>query len=325
MTDFNKFYPNYVPWFNEQLHTYPLPDKPENLYKPVRYALDGGGKRIRPALLAALADSYGISREESLHAALAIEMIHLFTLVHDDIMDSDELRHGKPTLHVKWDLNTGILSGDALFTLAFKCLTERNSPAIYQANRIFIQSILDVCEGQSLDLDFEKTEDVTEEAYLTMIEKKTGHLLSGAAKIGAVLGGASHKDLELIESVILAVGRAFQLQDDLLELTSSTDNMGKSLGSDLIEKKKTYLLINAYKAADKKQRSLLDSMLTPDYIFNNGINSIRELFHTLGVIEMTVNRIKQEAEKTRLITRQLPEPQQNILNTFSSFILNRTK
>lgn len=325
MTDFKKFYTNYKPWFNAEIKAYELPAFPENLYKPIRYALDGGGKRIRPSLLAAMADSYGIRKEKSLHAAMAIELIHLFSLVHDDIMDGDKLRHGKPTLHVKWDVNTGILSGDAIFTLAFKCLTDKDSPALYRASRIFIQSILDVCEGQSQDLDFETIEDVTEEAYLRMIEQKTGHLLSGAAKIGAVLGGATEEELDLIESVIISVGRAFQLQDDLLELISSSDNMGKSLGSDLIEKKKTFLLINAYKAADKKQRSLLDSMLTPDYIFTNGISSIRKLFDSLGVIDMTISRIRQEAEKTHILSRQLPGPQQKILNSFSSFILNRTK
>jgi len=325
MTDFKKFYADYLPWFDAAFSTYPLPHSPENLYGPVRYALDGGGKRLRPALLAAIADSYGADREESLHAAMAIELIHLFSLVHDDIMDGDELRHGKPTLHVKWDMNTGILSGDAIFTLAFKCLTEKNIPCLFQIIRIFIQSILDVCEGQSMDLDFESSDHVTDEAYLKMIEQKTGHLLSGAAKIGAVLGGASENELHLIESVILGIGRAFQLQDDLLELTSSADNMGKSLGSDLIEKKKTFLLINAYKTADKNQRSLLDSMLTPDYILNNGISSIRELFDTLGVIEMTVNRIRKEVDQTHILSRQLPTPQQNILNSFSSFILNRKK
>ncbi len=325
MTDFKTFYSDYLPWFNAAFRAYPLPDYPENLYNPVRYAMDGNGKRIRPALLAAMADSYGIKREDSLNAAMAIEMVHLFSLIHDDIMDDDQLRHSKPAVHIKWDVNTGILAGDAIFTLAFKCLTDKDLPALYRAGRIFIQSILDVCEGQSRDLAFESTDDVSEEAYLAMIEQKTGHLLSGAAKIGAVFGGASEQELELIESVILGMGRSFQLQDDLLELTSSPENMGKTLGSDLIAKKKTYLLIKAYQTADKKQRSLLDSMLTPDYILNNGINSIRELFDSMGVIEMTKNRIRLEAEMTRTLSLRLPERQQQVLNTFSSFILNRNK
>jgi geranylgeranyl diphosphate synthase, type II len=325
MTDFKTYYRGYVPWFNKQLINHPLPDSPEALYHPIRYAFSAGGKRIRPALLASLAASYGKSREKSLHAALAVEMIHLFSLIHDDIMDSDEMRHGQTAIHVKWDINTGILAGDALFTLAFQALTKTDNTRISDLLPVFIQSILDVCEGQSYDLSFETSDAVSVKNYLQMIELKTGHLLSGAAKMGVILGDASSEEIDIIEKIILCTGRAFQLQDDLLELISDPENMGKSLGSDLIERKKTFLLLNAYALCNENERRHLDSMLTPDYILKNGINRIRDLFESVGAIRLTEDRIKQEVETAHRLTEELPMAQKKMLYSFSSFILNRKK
>ncbi len=325
MSDFKTFYQKYVPWFNDRLEAYPLPENPAGLYDPVRYAFNAGGKRIRPALLAAVAYSYGVSRETSLHAALAVEMIHLFSLIHDDIMDSDDMRHGKPAIHVKWDMNTGILSGDAVFALAFQSLNRSDPKRIPSLLPLFIQSILDVCEGQSDDLGFENRERVSVEEYLRMIELKTGRLLSSAAGMGALLGGAEEKEIQTLEQVVLSTGRAFQLQDDLLELTSDPENMGKSLGSDLVEKKKTFLLLNAYSLCDENERRLLDSMLTPDYISRNGLNRIRDLFETLGAIQITEERIREEVDTANRLASTLPDAQQQIMRSFSSFILNRKK
>ncbi len=325
MTDFKTFYRQYLPWFNDRLTAYPLPDYPKDLYEPIRYAFHAGGKRIRPALLAAVADSYGIPQEKSIHSALAVEMIHLFSLIHDDIMDSDDMRHGHTAIHVKWDINTGILSGDALFTLAFQSLIKDGNSVQATILPVFTQSVLDVCEGQSFDLSFESSDTVTIENYLQMIELKTGRLLSGAAKIGALLGNAGAKDIQIIEDVVLATGRAFQLQDDLLELISNPENMGKSLGSDLIEKKKTFLLLTAYSLCSEKERRLLDSMLTTDYILQNGISRIRELFDSLGAVRKTEERIKQEVDTAYRLAGKLPQDQKNKIRSFTSFILNRTK
>ncbi|MGC9513112.1 MAG: polyprenyl synthetase family protein [Fidelibacterota bacterium] len=325
MTDFHTYYKQYVSWFNDQLNACPLPENPSDLYDPIRYAFHAGGKRIRPALLAAMADSYGISRENSRFPAMAVEMIHLFSLIHDDIMDSDNLRHGKPAIHVQWDVNTGILSGDALFTLAFQTIQKSNPTIRNTILPVFTQSVLHVCEGQSYDLSFESSEAVRIDDYLQMIELKTGRLLSGAAQIGALLGNAGTEEIRIIEAVILATGRAFQLQDDLLELTSNPENMGKSLGSDLIEKKKTFLLLTAYSLCKEKERSLLDSMLTRDYISKHGISRIRDFFESLGAVRKTEERIKQEVDRAYHLAGKLADPQEKLIRSFTSFIMNRTK
>jgi len=325
VTDFKRYYGQYVSWFNDQLNACLLPEKPEDLYGPIRYAFHAGGKRIRPALLAAMADSYGISRESSRFPAMAVEMIHLFSLIHDDIMDNDNMRHGKPAIHVQWDINTGILSGDALFTLAFQTILKSDLSVRNAILPVFIQSILHVCEGQSYDLSFEPSKTVRIEDYLQMIELKTGRLLSGAAQIGALLGNAGEEDIQIIEAVILATGRAFQLQDDLLELTSNPENMGKSLGSDLIEKKKTFLLLTAYSLCNEKERSHLDSMLTPDYISKNGISRIRNFFESLGAVRKTEERIEQEIDRAYRLAGKLPDSQKKLIRSFTSFIMSRTK
>lgn len=325
MTDFKTYYGQYVSWFNNQLNAYPFPENPADLYDPIRYAFHAGGKRIRPALLAAIADSYGISRESSRFPAMAIEMIHLFSLIHDDIMDSDNLRHGQPAIHVKWDINTGILSGDALFTLAFQTIQKSDLSLRNTILPVFTQSVLHVCEGQSYDLSFERSDTVQIEDYLQMIELKTGCLLSGAAQIGALLGNAGEEEIRIIKAVILTTGRAFQIQDDLLELTSNPENMGKSLGSDLLEKKKTFLLLTAYSLCKKKERSLLDSMLTPDYISKHGISRIRDFFESLGAVKKTEEHIRQELDKAYHLAGKLADPQEKLIRSFTSFIMSRTK
>ncbi|MDD5582637.1 MAG: polyprenyl synthetase family protein [Candidatus Marinimicrobia bacterium] len=325
MTDFKAFYSQYVPWFHQQLIGFSLPKEPITLYDPIRYTFHAGGKRIRPALLSALAQSYGISKEESCFSAMAVEMIHLFSLIHDDIMDSDDVRHGKTTIHVKWDINTAILSGDALFSLAFQTIQKNEESICVTILPVFTQVVLKICEGQSYDLAFELSNEVTVDEYLKMIELKTGYLLSGAAILGALHGKANPEDIEIIKKTVLAAGRAFQIQDDLLELTSNPENMGKSLGSDLVEKKKTFPLLTAYSLCSKKERYKLDSMLTREYILKNGISTIKEFFEDLGVIHKTEERIKQEMDTAFTFSEHLKDNQKKVIHSFINFIMNRTK
>lgn len=232
------------------------PQGPELLVKPVEYVLAGGGKRLRPVLSLLSAKASGGDYSEGLPGAVAVEILHNFTLVHDDVMDQDHTRHGQPTVHKKWNEGVAILAGDALFILAIRELhrAEHNRDRL---TSVFLEGALAVCEGQALDVEFESRTDVTVEQYLRMIDLKTGYLLGLSAQLGAISAGAADAEAADLRDYGRLIGRAFQIQDDLLELYSDAVTMGKSLGSDLLAEKKTYLLIRGLEVEPEQLRSAL--------------------------------------------------------------------
>ncbi len=230
---------------DRQLHEIGLPRAARNLYEPMRYALGAQGKRIRPFLTILVGEGFGIERARLMPAAVAIEILHTFSLVHDDIMDNDTHRRGQPTVHLKWDVNTALLSGDALLGLAFQTLMKTDTPVLQILGGGFSATMLEICEGQALDMAFESRGIVSETEYLEMVGKKTGALLGFACQAGMLF---DNYDPEIAVQLLLFgknLGEAFQIQDDLLEITSDIQSMGKSLGSDLAAEKKTYPLILA--------------------------------------------------------------------------------
>lgn len=325
MKSFKERYLDYLPWFEERYRSLVLPQEPAALYEPLRYVLEGRGKRIRPALCAAIAESMGVDQNESLPAALALELVHNFSLVHDDIMDGDELRHGLPTVHTRWDTNTAIMVGDTIFTLAFQQLEYLPDQVFKAIHQIFVRNVIEISEGQIFDLDFEKRTRVTVDEYLQMSEKKTGALLSGAAMLGAILGRCDKETIAAIEGFILRIGRIFQIQDDLLELTSESASMGKSLGSDIADNKKTYPVIIAWEMADPAQRLELSSMLNAEFINSHGLQPIRELFERIGVWETVRATIQQERKSALQLVDTVSAELKHTLITFSEFILDRKK
>jgi len=250
--------------FNEFLDSYKKDQLGGRLLKPVDYILSLGGKRLRPALVIWINQLYGGSLKDALKGALAIEMFHNFSLVHDDIMDEAPLRRGKETIHSKWGNNTAILSGDAMLVLVYKILSQLDESKLKPSLELFNFSALNVCEGQQLDMDFEDLESIKMDDYLMMIGLKTGDLLGASFALGALLAGASQNDIDHLYSFGKKTGIAFQLQDDILDLYGDQKKVGKQKGGDIIANKKTALWIRAFEKADEDQKRAFEKMASEE-------------------------------------------------------------
>ena len=234
-----------------------MPEEPKLLYQPIIYSMSGGGKRIRPVLLLLACEAFGGDIRDALSAAAAVEMFHNFTLLHDDIMDNATVRRGKPSVYANWGSNVAILSGDAMMIYAYKLLHQVPEAKLSRIMEIFTSMALQVCEGQQYDMDFESRQKVSVVEYMNMIELKTSVLLAGSAMIGAVLGDASEEDCRKIYRYALELGLAFQLQDDLLDSYGTEEVLGKKIGGDILEGKKTCLMLHAMSRADEQDREVL--------------------------------------------------------------------
>lgn len=259
----------------------------ENLYEPISYTLDLGGKRIRPVLTLMASIMFGGSEKEAIPAALAIEIFHNFTLLHDDVMDHADIRRGKPTVHKKWNENTAILSGDAMLIVAYKYLAKTDSQKLPAVLTEFSKTALEVCEGQQFDMEFETRTDVEASEYIEMIRLKTAVLLGCALKIGAIIGGADTHQQESIYKFGESIGLAFQLKDDLLDVYGDTAKFGKNIGGDIISNKKTYLLIQALHHANPHQREALNTWINAtEFERDVKIKAVTELYNQIGVKQM---------------------------------------
>ncbi|MFT4759932.1 MAG: geranylgeranyl diphosphate synthase type II [Paraglaciecola sp.] len=278
--------------FQERFQTYltqnQFNSEPTELYAPVNYILSIGGKRLRPVLVLMSHALFEDNYEKSLPAAFAVEVFHNFTLLHDDIMDEAPLRRGKPTVHVKYDVNTGILSGDVMMIAAYdflsKIVDETKIPTIYKT---FNKVAIEVCEGQQYDMNFETRDNVTILEYLRMIELKTSVLLAGAMQMGAIIGNASAKDAEHIYQFGRNVGLAFQIQDDILDTYGDPEKFGKKVGGDIVQNKKTYLVLKALETADEPTKDmLLTLMTTPTTVEAAKIEAVKTIFNQLSVRDL---------------------------------------
>jgi geranylgeranyl diphosphate synthase type II len=267
--------------------------EPRNLYEPIHYILDLGGKRMRPVLTLMSAEVFDADYKKALPAALAVEVFHNFSLVHDDIMDDAPLRRGKETVHEKWNLNTGILSGDAMLILAYQYF-EQYEPIIFRdLAKLFSKTALEVCEGQQWDVDFEERTDVTIAEYLKMIQYKTAVLVAAAMKMGAIIAETSVENANLIYDFGLNLGLAFQLQDDFLDAFGDPETFGKQVGGDIIENKKTYLYLKAVafsKEAEAEELRRLFSIQPEDN--TEKIKTVKELFNNSGASKATQDAIQ---------------------------------
>lgn len=246
---------------NKQLETLNWNIAPRELYLPIGYALESGGKRIRPALVLMACDLFGGTKDDAMGAALAVEVFHNFTLLHDDIMDNAETRRNRLTVHKKWNANTAILSGDAMMIKSYEFL--ENTPAHLWTKLfpIFTRTALEVCEGQQYDMNFETCEEVTLDEYFNMIRLKTAVLLGAALQLGAIIGGASDDDAQHLYDFGIAIGIAFQLKDDYLDTFGDEKSFGKRIGGDIVCGKKTFLLINALTQSTNDDRLLIQNTL----------------------------------------------------------------
>ena len=311
-------------YIEEQISGFEFPDSPGNLYDPLRYFMTLGGKRMRPILTIIGGQLFGVSKEESIHAALAVEFFHNFSLIHDDIMDAAPVRRGKSTVHEKWNSNIAILSGDVLFTEAYKQLAHYKDDRLSPLLNRFNETAVEVCQGQQLDMDFETADSVSEAAYIEMIRLKTSVLVGCAFEFGAILGRADDQTRTLLYDFGVELGIAFQIQDDILDLYADLDKFGKQVGGNILSNKKTLLLLKAQElatsASDLRVKELLEMESS-----SSKINFAKSLFTELKAVEAT--REIQDFHYSKAlrsleampVNDQLKQPLRNL----ADFLMNR--
>lgn len=301
---------------------------PQKLYEPIAYSLTIGGKRLRPALMLHAASMFTRSVEHVLTAAMAIEIFHNFTLLHDDIMDKADMRRGLPTVHKKYNENVAILSGDAMSILAFKYFANGNDTRLHELLPLFMATALEVCEGQQLDMDFETRDNVTVEEYLEMIRLKTAVLIASSLKIGALLANAKQADADLLYEYGINVGLVFQLQDDWLDVYGDPDLFGKKQGGDICANKKTYLLLKATEACESLTLKQLNHwLLKLDFDSEQKIAAVTAIYDKTGVSETTKNLMRSYHDKALIALEKvaIPADQKSTLISFANEVMQRIK
>ena len=314
--------------FEQELRSMKWPREPRLLYEPIAYSLEEGGKRIRPVALLMACSAFRGGIDAAKPAAMAIEVFHNFTLLHDDIMDRSDMRRGKPAVHTRWNDNVAILSGDAMMIWAYRLLSQCDEAVLPQLLAVFTDVAVGVCEGQQYDMDFESRDDVTVEEYLRMIELKTAVLLAGALKIGALCGGAEPVQAELLYRFGIDLGMAFQLQDDLLDTYGDPAVFGKPVGGDILVGKKTYLLTTALKAADASTRARLLALLhDAEMASGEKIAAVRAVYDSLAVRQTTERVVASYFDEARQVLRSLRLSEERLapLRELSDMLLNRRK
>ena len=300
--------------------------EPKNLYEPIVYILSLGGKKLRPVLTLMATEVFDADCKKALAAATAVEVFHNFSLIHDDIMDDAPLRRGNETVHEKWNINTGILSGDAMLILAYQYFETYEPQTFRELAILFSKTALEVCEGQQYDVDFETRDDVTIAEYLKMIEYKTAVLIGAAMKMGAIVAKTSEENKNLIYDFGLNLGLAFQLQDDYLDAFGNPETFGKQVGGDIIENKKTYLYLKAIEfsnATEKEQLLHLFSIQPSDN--TDKINSVKAIFNQTGASDVTQKAIQEYTFKAfeTLEKMNIGADKKAILKSFGQNLMSR--
>ncbi len=302
--------------------------EPKNLYEPIDYILQLGGKRIRPVLTLMAADIFSGDYKPAMNAALAVEVFHNFTLVHDDIMDDAPLRRGMDTVHEKWNLNTAVLSGDAMLILAYQFFENYSSETFQKLAKLFSKTAIEVCDGQQLDIDFETHSDVTIYQYIEMIRLKTSVLVAAALKMGAIVAESSQEDADQIYNYGLNLGLAFQLQDDFLDTFGDPKTFGKQVGGDIIENKKTYLFLKSLELADISDKEKIQFFYNKKLEDNSiKIHEITRIFEKYDIPFHTQNLIQDYTEKAFDCLKKLniSEKNKEILKAFGNNLMSRSK
>lgn len=297
----------YIQFLEKELQAYAFPKKPENLYDPLRYFMQIGGKRIRPVLAFLGAELFGGQKEDALPIALSIEFFHNFSLIHDDIMDEAPLRRGHETVHQKWNTNIAILSGDVLLVHAYQALSKSEKIALLLP--VFNQTAIEVCEGQQMDMDFEQRSDVQIAEYIEMIRLKTSVLLGCALKMGALQAGASEEDALLLYEFGQELGIAFQIQDDLLDLFADPEKFGKQVGGDVIANKKTLLYLLAEGLVSHTDNMILKELVhETDLTYK--VRKTQEIYERIGARFACEQAMEQHYQQAMKALAQIQVPQE---------------
>jgi geranylgeranyl pyrophosphate synthase len=297
-----------------EIQNLPSSDKIPLFYEPIYYINAISGKKIRPLLTIICGMSVGGSLDDLIPPASAIELLHNFTLVHDDIMDNDDSRRGHPTIHVKWDIGTAILAGDGLIGFAYQKLLNTGTRSSLKIVKLFTEAILEICEGQALDKTFESEDFISENKYLEMISKKTATLIKLACQIGAIVGGGRANQIKALAAFGYNIGMGFQIQDDLLDVIADEDRLGKKVGSDLVMNKKTILTVKLNEKIKKFKR------------LGSQVDSYRELIKENGIVEEVTHIMNQYFEQANYLLQGIPDNQyKEILCYLTDYIRNRDK
>jgi geranylgeranyl diphosphate synthase type II len=314
----------YTAFVEAQMRTLAFSETPENLYDPLRYFLKIGGKRMRPILTLMAAESVSIQKEESIAAALSIELFHNFSLIHDDIMDNAPVRRGFQTVHEKWNPNIAILSGDVLLVEAYKQLSAYSDDRLPLLFKRFNDTAVEVCEGQQMDMDFENRSDVSVEEYLEMIRLKTSVLLGCALEFGAILGRTDENLRKLFYDFGVQLGIAFQIQDDILDLYADPDKFGKQVGGDVLSNKKTLLSLLARDTCVAHNDSRYELLLSMSPTTQK-VDFARQLFQEIGAVEGAKNAMNKHFDQAiaDLENMDLPVASKVPFRELADFLLNR--
>ena len=296
-----------------------------SIYDPIKYIINNGGKRFRSSLTLFSTDLFSNNPLLSINEALAIELFHNFTLIHDDIMDQAPLRRNQPSIHKKWNSNIAILSGDLLYSVVNSILSKSSSQSV-ETNILFQETAIQVCEGQSLDMEFEKSESVTIVDYIEMIQLKTAVLVACSLKMGSIIGGASKEDSNLLYDFGLYLGTAFQIHDDILDVFPNEDNFGKQVGGDIIEKKKTILFIDFLNKSTSKEQILVDQILRDNKLDNEiKVAKVKEYFikySVLKVAEDHKNKFYNKAIRS-IKSLSISNKKKQLIEGFAIDLMNR--
>ncbi len=319
---------NYETIIEQKLAELSFNKAPIELYEPIRYILNLGGKRLRPQLIFIANSLFEENIEDCANAALAVELFHNFTLIHDDIMDNAPLRRGKQTVHEKWNTNTGILSGDAMLVIAFAQINKIKSARIREIYDVFNTTAIEVCEGQQFDMNYETESNVSVNHYLEMIRLKTAVLLGGSLKIGAIIGDASEKDGNTIYTFGENLGMGFQLMDDYLDVYGDPSKFGKQIGGDILSNKKTFLLLNALQMTKGEDQIQLNKWLAiTDAGNTEKVKAITEIYNRCGVDQLALDKMQEYYDKAykNLDSIDVPEHKKLQLRAFADMVSKRAK
>jgi len=311
--------------FVQYLKKFPINREPSNLYDPVSYILTLKGKRLRPILTLMATDIFSNSYKAGLDAALAVEVFHNFSLVHDDIMDSAELRRGNKTVHKKWNVSTGILSGDVMLIQAYQLFENYEGEVFVDLAKLFSKTAIEVCEGQQYDVDFETRDNVKTSDYLKMITYKTAVLLGASMKMGAIIARASKEDQNKIYDFGKYLGIAFQLQDDYLDAFGDETKFGKKIGGDILENKKTYLYLKAIEFLSEDKKNQLIGLYANNNSSEEKIKTTKALFKESGSVDYTVKEIKKYTNSAFEILESLniSAEKKKLLYEFGNSLMDR--
>ncbi|MBQ3618219.1 MAG: polyprenyl synthetase family protein [Bacteroidales bacterium] len=312
----------------DEFNNLDLPKQPNNLYAPIKYALTQGGKRMRPVLTLMACNIFSDNIEPAIKPALGLEIFHNFTLLHDDIMDCSDLRRGHPTVHSKWNNNIAILAGDAMAFVAMQYVAAAPQNVAQQVSEIFNRTALEVCEGQQFDMDFETSNNVHEKDYINMIRLKTAVLPAACLKIGALIGGANEEQAQHLYNLGINIGLAFQLQDDYLDVFSTPDVLGKPIGGDIVENKKTFLLIKTLGKLDVIQRNDLLKYLADKTVERyEKVSYVTDIYTRMKVADDCRKKIEKyfAAAYNELSAIDVDNSRLEMLRAFMDKIANRKK